>query len=84
MITVSLPGTRSQDRTAALLTLRRYGLGTYLRIGTIPQICLSGSPVFSSGQPGWVAGAPPAIDPRQEELVHQLRAERLSAQNASA
>ena len=33
---------------------------------------------------GWVAGSLPPVDPRQEGLVQQLRAERLAAQGAPA
>ena len=33
---------------------------------------------------GWVAGLLPPVDPRQEGLVQQLRAERLAAQGAPA
>jgi CobQ-like glutamine amidotransferase family enzyme len=33
---------------------------------------------------GWVAGSLPPVDPRQEALVQQLRAERLAAQPAPA
>jgi CobQ-like glutamine amidotransferase family enzyme len=33
---------------------------------------------------GWVTGPLPPVDPRQEGLVQQLRAERLAAQGASA
>jgi CobQ-like glutamine amidotransferase family enzyme len=33
---------------------------------------------------GWVAGALPPVDPGQEDLVQQLRAERLAAQSAPA
>ena len=33
---------------------------------------------------GWVAGPLPPVDPRQEGLVQQLRAERLAAQGAPA
>jgi lipid II isoglutaminyl synthase (glutamine-hydrolysing) len=33
---------------------------------------------------GWVVGTLPPIDPRQEELVQKLRAERLAAQDAPA
>ncbi|HTQ92549.1 MAG TPA: glutamine amidotransferase [Streptosporangiaceae bacterium] len=33
---------------------------------------------------GWVTGPLPAVDPRHEDLVRQLRAERLSAQGALA
>src|SRR2546429_192070 len=33
---------------------------------------------------GWVAGTLPPVDPGQEDLVQQLRAERLAAQGAPA
>jgi hypothetical protein len=33
---------------------------------------------------GWVVGTLPQVDPRQEELVQKLRAERLAAQGAPA
>ena len=33
---------------------------------------------------GWVAGPLPQVDPRQEELVQKLRAERLAAQGTAA
>jgi CobQ-like glutamine amidotransferase family enzyme len=33
---------------------------------------------------GWVTGPLPPVDPRQEGLVQQLRAERLAAQGAPA
>ena len=33
---------------------------------------------------GWVVGTLPPVDPRQEDLVQQLRAERLAAQGAPA
>src|SRR5262249_46913074 len=45
-----------QDGIAALLTLRRYGAGTFSRIGTIPQIRVPGSPDFGRATPG------PAVD----------------------
>jgi len=33
---------------------------------------------------GWVVGTLPPVDPRREDLVHKLRAERLAAQGAPA
>src|SRR5262249_17309802 len=48
MSTFPSPGCHP-GQTAALLTLRRYGPGTFFRIGTIPQIRGPGSLDFTAG-----------------------------------
>jgi CobQ-like glutamine amidotransferase family enzyme len=54
-------------------------LGTYLHGPALVR-----NPGLADLLLGWVVGSLPPVDPRQEELVHQLRAERLAAQGASA
>ena len=54
-------------------------LGTYLHGPALVR-----NPDLADLLLGWVAGSLPPVDPRQEELVLQLRTERLAAQGASA
>jgi CobQ-like glutamine amidotransferase family enzyme len=54
-------------------------LGTYLHGPALVR-----NPGLADLLLGWVVGSLPPVDARQEELVHQLRAERLAAQGASA
>ena len=54
-------------------------LGTYLHGPALVR-----NPGLADLLLGWVAGSLPPVDPRQEDLVRQLRAERLAAQGASA
>jgi CobQ-like glutamine amidotransferase family enzyme len=54
-------------------------LGTYLHGPALVR-----NPDLADLLLGWVAGSLPPVDPRQEELVRQLRTERLAAQGASA
>jgi len=54
-------------------------LGTYLHGPALVR-----NPGLADLLLGWIVGSLPPVDARQEELVHQLRAERLAAQGASA
>jgi len=54
-------------------------LGTYLHGPALVR-----NPDLADLLLGWVVGTLPPVDPRQEELVRQLRTERLAAQSASA
>jgi lipid II isoglutaminyl synthase (glutamine-hydrolysing) len=54
-------------------------LGTYLHGPALVR-----NPDLADLLLGWVVGTLPPVDPRQEDLVRQLRTERLAAQSASA
>jgi CobQ-like glutamine amidotransferase family enzyme len=53
-------------------------LGTYLHGPALVR-----NPDLADLLLGWVVGTLPPVDPRQEDLVRQLRTERLAAQSAS-
>jgi len=53
-------------------------LGTYLHGPALVR-----NPDLADLLLGWVVGALPPVDPRQEDLVRQLRTERLAAQSAA-